>query len=70
MRPKRDQEAFERDQNEMENNNKKFSPWDQNDENACVTNTHHDKHTNKKEKQISYTEALSGLDNSELGSDF
>ena len=65
-----DQEASKRDQNEMENNNKKFSSWDQNDENACVTNTHHDKHTRKKEKQMTYREALLGLDNSELGSDF
>ena len=66
----RDQEASERDQNEMENNNKKFSSRDQNDENACATNTHHDKHTRKKEKQMTYREALLGLDNSELGSDF
>ena len=44
-----DQEASKRDQNEMENNNKKFSPRDQNDENACATNTHHDEHTRKKE---------------------
>ena len=66
----RDQEASERDQNEMDNNNKKFSPRDQNDENARVTNTHHDEHTRKKEKQMTYREVLLGLDNSELGSDF
>ena len=66
----RDQEESERDQNEMENNNKKFSPWDQNDENECGTNMHHDEHTRKKEKQMTYQEALLGLDNSELGSDF
>ena len=65
-----EQEASERDQNEMDNNNKKFSPWDQNDENACVTNMHHDEHTRKKEKQMTYREVLLGLDNSELGSDF
>ena len=65
-----DQKASERDQNEMEDHNRKFSPWDQNDRNACVTNTHHDKHTRKKEKQMTYQEALLGLDNSELGSDF
>ena len=49
---------------------RKFSPRDQNDENACVTNTQHDKHTRKKEQQVTYREALLGLDNSELGSDF
>ena len=49
-----DQEASEWDQNEMDINNKKFLPRDQNDKNACVTNTHHDKHTRKKEKQMTY----------------
>ena len=67
---KRDQKASEWDQNEKENNNRKFSPWDQNDKNACVTNTHHDKQTRKKVKPMTYREALLGLDNSELGSDF
>ena len=65
-----DQEASEWDQNEMENNNKKFSPWDQNDKNVCGTSTHHDEDTLKKQKQMTNREALLGLDNSELGSDF
>ena len=43
----RDQKASERDQNERENNNKKLTPRDKNHENACVTNTDHDKHTRK-----------------------
>ena len=63
-------EAFKQDQNEMENNNKKLSAQDQNDENECGANMHHDEHTRKKEKQMTYREALLGLDNSELGSDF
>ena len=63
-----DQEASEWDQNEMKNNKKKF-PWDQNDENACNTNMHHDEHRRKKEKKMTYREALLGLDNSELCSD-
>ena len=54
----------------MENNNKKSSARDQNDENECGANTHHDEHTRKKEKQMTYREALLGLDNSELGSEF
>ena len=65
-----DQEASKRDQSEMKNNKKKFSPWDQNDENACDTNMPHDEHTRNKEKQMTYREALLGLDNSELCSDF
>ena len=63
-------EASKQDQNEMENNNKKLLAWDQNDENECGANMHHDEHTRKNEKQMTYREALLGLDNSELGSDF
>ena len=65
-----DLEASERDQNEMKNNKKKFPPRDHNNENACDTNMDHGEHTRKKEKQMTYREALLGLDNSELGSDF
>ena len=66
---KRDQEASKWDQNEMKNNKKKFSR-DQNNENSCDTNMHHDEHTRKKGKQMTYREALLGLDNSELCSAF
>ena len=43
---------------------------DQNDENVCGASTHQDEDTLQKEKQMTYREALLGLDNSELGSDF
>ena len=73
----RDQQASERDQNEI-------SAWDQNNENACDASAAPDQNnenvcggstnlgrvTTKKEKQMTYREALLGLDNSELGSDF
>ena len=65
----RDQEASKQDQNEMKNNKKKFS-WDQNNKNTCDTNMHHNEYTREKEKQMTYGEALLGLDNSELCSDF
>ena len=41
--------------------------WDQNNENVCRASTHLG---GKKGKQMTYREALLGLDNSELGSDF
>ena len=43
---------------------------DQNNENVCGGSTHLGDVTIKKEKQMTYREALYGLDNSELGSDF
>ena len=43
---------------------------DQNDENVYGASTHQDEDTTKQEKQMTYREALVGLDNSELGSDF
>ena len=41
--------------------------WDQNNENVYEGNTHFG---GTKEKQMTYREALLGLDNSELSSDF
>ena len=43
---------------------------DQNNENVCGASTHLEEATIKKEKRMTYREALLGLDNSELGSDF
>ena len=78
-----DQEAPERDKNDenvcgagvaRDQNDKIVSSagmaWDQNDENVCGASTHQDEDTLQKEKQMTYQEALLGLDNSELGSDF
>ena len=72
-----DQEASEPDQNEIlarDQNNKNAcdacTARDQNNENACGASTHLEEATIKKEKKMTYREALLGLDNSELGSDF
>ena len=43
---------------------------DQNNENVCGASTHLEQATIKKGKQMTYREALLGLDNSEPGSDF
>ena len=74
---KQDQEASERDQNEIsarDQNNENAcdasTVRDQNNENVCGASTHLKEVTIKKEKQMTYREALLGLDNSELGSDF
>ena len=42
----------------------------QNNENVCGASTHLGEATIKKDKQMTYREALLGLDSSELGSDF
>ena len=70
----RDQQASERDQNEIsardqnnENARDASAARDQNNENVCGANTHFG---GMKEKQMTYREALLGLDNSELSSDF
>ena len=80
----RDQQASERDQNGIlawdqmcvvratrDQNNKKACDasmaWDHNNENDYEGNTHFG---GTKEKQMTYHEALLGLDNSELSSDF
>ena len=61
-----DASASARDQNN-ENARDASAARDQNNENAYRANTHFG---GKKEKQMTYREALLGLDNSELGSDF
>ena len=82
----RDQNENRRDQNEMKNNKKLFPPQEQNNdyktmekvlmprehnnENACNETMDGGEHTRKKEKQMTYREALLGFDNSEISSDF
>ena len=59
---------------EHNNNNKMvekvFTAWEHNNENACSEKMNGDEHKRKKEKQMTYREALLGLDNSEMCSDF
>ena len=82
----KDQNENGREQKEMKNNKKLFPPWEHNNdykmvekvfmpreynkENACNETMSGDEHTRKKEKQMTYREALLGLDNSEMSSDF
>ena len=73
----RDQEASERDKNEIsarDQNNENAcdasTARDQDNENVCAASTHLEEAKIKKEKQMTYREPLLGLDNSELGSDF
>ena len=82
----RDQNENGWDQNKVKNNKKLFPPWEQNNdyktmekvltpqehnnENAHNETMDGDKHTRKKEEQMTYREALLGLDNSEMSSDF
>ena len=66
---KRDQEASKQDQNDEDVCSAGMAR-DQNNENVCGAIMHRDEDTSKKEKQMTYREALLGLDNSELGSDF
>ena len=81
-----DQNENGREQNEMNNNKKLFPPREQNNyyktvekvltpqehnnKNACNETMNGDEHTRRKEKQMTYREALLGLDNSEMSSDF
>ena len=58
-----------RDQNN-ENACDASTAWGQNNENVCGASMHLEEATIQKEKQMTYREALLGLDNSELGSDF
>ena len=82
----RDQNENGRDQNEMQNNKKLFPPWEHNNdskmvekvfkprehsnENTCNEKMNGDEHTRKKEKRMTSHDALLGLDNSEMSSDF
>ena len=82
----RDQNENGREQNEMNNTQKLFPPREQNNDyktvekvltprehnnkNACNETMNGDEHTRRKEKQMTYREALLGLDNSEMSSDF
>ena len=49
---------------------KVLTPREHNNENACNETMNGDEQTRKKEKQMTYREALLGLDNSEMSSDF
>ena len=49
---------------------KVFTPREHNNENTCNEKMNGDEHARKKEKQMTYREALLGLDNSEMSSDF
>ena len=64
-----DQEASKWDQNDK-NVCGASTAWDQNSKNVCGASMHQEEDAIKKEKQMTYQEALLGLDNSELGSDF
>ena len=81
-----DQNENGRDQNKVKNNKKLFLPQEQNNnyktmekvlmphehnnEKACNETMDGGKHKRKKEQQMTYHEALLGLDNSEMSSDF
>ena len=82
----RDQNKFGRDQNKVKNSKKLFPPWEQNNdyetkekvfvprehnnEIACNETTDGGEHRTKNKQQMTYREALLGLDNSEMSSDF
>ena len=49
---------------------KVLMPQEHNNENARIETMDGSEHTRKKEQQMTYHEALLGLDNSEMSSDF